>query len=155
EKRNMTIGVCMIDAAMPYKKQLLKDYDIDIEQIDLYAKKLGELIGLRMASVCPEKLLTIATKSKSNNQSEQETEGNIVKIDDDLFVVLSLKEESNKITKYYWLTSLSSDLDLMNNYKSLIGAHVLITYESKEFFDPKLKEYRQFSVIKEISKINK
>jgi hypothetical protein len=68
--------------------------------------------------------------------------GVITKIENDHFVILSIKDEQGKISKYYWLTFIQSNTELSTKYKSLIGKKVNITYTSQDFFDPKLDEYR-------------
>ena len=149
------IGICMIDAAMPYKKRLKKDYDINLDKIDIAAEELGRLIGLKMASVCPEALLKMTQRANKieENDIEQSSRGIVTKVEDDFFVVISSQDESGRITKYYWLTFVESEQDLTNSYETLVGKSVDIVYEALEFFDPRILEYRQFLIIKKITLI--
>jgi hypothetical protein len=155
---NMEMGLCIIDASMPYKKQLLKDYGIDMDLIDQYGEKLGRLVGVKLASVCPNTLVKVTrlTQNKEETQEEvysnvQIVNGRITKIEQDQFVVFSLKDEMNKISKYYWLYGIESDYDLVSKFMDLLNNEVSITFETLEFFDPKIEVYRQFKVIKELS----
>ena len=153
---NLEIGACMIEASMPFKKQLKKDYDIDLDNIETDAGKLGKLIGLKMASFCPDMLMKLTGRSKVDNTAYNASEyimGTIVKIENDPFVVFSLKDETGKITKLYWLTFIESDIELTDNYLSLQGKFVKISYTTDEFFDPKIVQYRQFQIIKSIKLI--
>ena len=150
---SMSAGACMIDASLPYKKQLLKDFQLDLDQIENEGERLGKIIGLKMISVCPEKLIAITKKLKSEEKItpvDEIANGTVVKIEDDLFVILYLKDESGKTSKFFWLTIIHSGIDLMNNYKTLLNQNVKITFQNKEYFDPKIKEYRNFAVIKSI-----
>jgi len=149
------IGICMIDASMPYKKRLKKDYDINLDKIDIAAEELGRLIGLKMASVCPEALLKMTQRANKieENDIEQSSRGIVTKVEDDFFVVISSQDESGRITKYYWLTFVESEQDLTNSYETLVGKSVDIVYEALEFFDPRILEYRQFLIIKKITLI--
>ncbi len=154
EQFNMELGLCMIDASMPYKKQIKKSFDIDLDNISTEGEKLGRLIGMKMATVCPNALIKMSRKAKGQPEStntEQTSTGTVTKIENDFFVVISLKDESGKVTRYYWLTFVESQLDLVNSYSTLIGKSLSISYESSEFFDPKLLEYRQFFIIKSIA----
>jgi len=79
--------------------------------------------------------------------------GKITQIERDVFVVFSVFDNSGKSMKFYWLTSVESNIDLANNYKTLIETDVKIKYITQEFFDPKIGEYRNFNVIEKIEKI--
>ena len=154
EQFNMSLGICMIEASMPYKKQIKKDYDINLDKIETEGAKLGRILGVKMASVCPATLLKMTQKVKGKTvppKVEQTSEGIVTKIENDFFVVLSLKDDLGKITKYYWLTFIDSEVDLASSYSTLMGKSISIDYESQEFFDPKLQEYRQFLIIKKIT----
>ncbi|MGC3943128.1 MAG: hypothetical protein QM762_01090 [Chryseolinea sp.] len=73
------------------------------------------------------------------------------KIENDIFVIFSLKDETGKISRFHWLSFVESQDDLTSSYSSILGKSLRINYESQEFFDPKLSEYRQFSIIKKIT----
>ena len=59
EEFNMKLGLCMLEASMPYKKQLKKEFGIDLDNIDVEGARLGKLIGIRMTTVCPDALSSI------------------------------------------------------------------------------------------------
>ena len=154
---NMKLGVCMIEASMPYKKQIKKTYDIDLDNIDKDGEKLGRLIGVKMATVCPDALVKISQRSVQKTLPVKEdlfSAGTVTKIDNEPFVTFSIKDESGKVTKYYWLTFIDTQYDLANSYSAISGKSVRINYESREFFDPRLLEYRQFLVIKKMEVMN-
>ena len=158
DRFNVELGLCMIQACEPYQKQLKKDYDIDFERIDVEGERLGRIIGLRMASICPTALL--AASERSNGSSEPENasmtfEGKITKVDKEFFIVFSAKDDMGKLQKFYWLTFVESKLDLIGNHETLVGEQVKITYMSQEFFDPKIEEYRPFFIIQKMERINR
>ena len=154
EQFHMELGLCMIDASTPYKKQLKKDYKIDLNKIDTQGEELGRIIGLKMVSVCPDALMSLANKSKENknDHSGNIIEGYITKIEENKFVVFSVREENGKTTKFYWLTFIESNFkyDLTSQYKSLMNEAVQITYLPQEFFDYRIEEYRTFNIIQKI-----
>ena len=154
---NMKLGVCMIEASMPYKKQIKKTYDIDLDFIEKDGEKLGRLIGVKMASICPDALVRVAQRSGKKTLPVKEdliSTGTVTKIDNEPFVIFSIKDDTGKVTKYYWLTFIDTQYDLANSYAAISGKSVRINYESREFFDPRLSEYRQFLVIKKIEVMN-
>jgi hypothetical protein len=157
EEFNLRLGLCMIEASMPYKKQIKKDFDINLDKIETEGAKLGRMLGVKMATVCPDALVKMTQRMKGqapSSKAEQTATGTVTKIENDFFVVLSLKDESGKISKYYWLTFIESAADLTSSYSTLLGKTLHIGYEPREFFDPKLQEYRQFFVIKRIIAMN-
>jgi len=156
---NTALGFCIIDAAMPYKKQLKKDFGIDLDNIDVEGEKLGKTIGLKMVSYCPATLQKITSKaSASKTESPEDTElkitGQIAKIEFDHFVIFSVRDENGKITKYYWLTFIDSNIELTSNYMDMVGRPLEITYRTEDFFDPKIEQYRQFFIITKLNIYN-
>jgi len=153
----MKIGLCMIDAAMPYRKQLKHDYDIDLDKMDAQVgEKLGKLIGIKMAVVCPDGLSRItkrATKNIELDQNEKIIEGVVTKIENANFVVFSLRDDFGKIYKFHWMSFIHSDVELTANYNTLMGKTIKITYNKKDFFDPNILEYRQYNIISKIDSV--
>lgn len=153
EQYTQELGICMIVAAEPYRKQLKKDHNIDFDKIDVDGEKLGKLLGIKMASVCPDLILAVAKKSGNDESAPAESksfEGIITKIENEFFVVLHIKDGSGKTNKFYWLTYVESGIEVAERYDSMVGTSVAVTYRSEEFFDPKIKEYRSFSIIEKL-----
>jgi len=158
EKYTQELGICMIVAAEPYRKQLKKDHDIDFDKIDVDGEKLGKLIGIKMVAVCPDLILAVAKRSGNSESAAVESksfEGIITKIESDFFVVLHIKDESGKTNKFYWLTYVESGVEVADRYDSMVGTSIAVTYRSEEFFDPKIKEYRSFSIIEKLELASK
>lgn len=158
EKYTQELGICMIVAAEPYRKQLKKDHNIDFDKIDVDGEKLGKLIGIKMVAVCPDLILAVAKRSGNSESAAVENksfEGIITKIESDFFVVLHIKDESGKTNKFYWLTYVESAVEVADRYDSMVGTSIAVTYRSEEFFDPKIKEYRSFSIIEKLELASK
>ena len=147
DELHMKLGICMLDAANPYHKQLKAEYGIDLEKNDDSGEKLGKIVGMKMATKCPTALLKLAHRSEEDGNTEKTVRGVITKIESDPFVVFSVKDEQGKTVKFFWFTFIESSADLTSKYKDFIGKTVEITYSNQEFFDPKIEEYRAFSVI--------
>lgn len=158
EKKTLQLGLCLIEAALPYSKQIKKDHKIDLEKLDEHGEQLGQIIALRMMGVCPDALIMISEAASANTPKEEEgeksIEGTISRIEDDYFVTYHVKDNAGKITKFYWLTFIESNRDMITQYKSLTGKKVTIIYKNMEFFDPKIGEYRSYQVISKIEVVN-
>ena len=149
----MELGLCIIEAAEPYKKELMKEHKIDLNKIDTQGEELGRLIGVRMASACPETLLNIAKKGDLVNEdktTEKTYEGQVTAVDDSKFIEFSVKDETGKINKFYWFTFIESGVELSSTYKNLVGKSVEITYITQEFFDARIAEYRPFYIVQKL-----
>jgi hypothetical protein len=146
----MQLGICMIEASRPYEKQIKKDHNINLDALsEEEGVKLGKLVGLKMASLCP-KVLMQASKSVNNGKQvseEFEIKGIVTKVENDCFVVISIKDEFGKISKFYWMTFINSKYNLIDQYDLLTGKTLDIYYKTQEFFDPRIKEYRQFNIM--------
>lgn len=156
EEATMKIGFCMLEFASPYQKKLKKDYGIDFAKIDKDGEKLGQIIGLRMASKCPMSLVAVSNLSKKNplhEGSEIQYTGTIINIEVNLFVLFTVEDENGKKYKFLWLEPIIDGSNIGEDYKNLTSKKVKISYISREFFDPKIDEYRMFNVIQSINEI--
>lgn len=156
---SMKVGLCMIDVASPYKKQLKKDYGIDFNNIETEGEELGRLIGMKMVGFCPEALMRMASKINDEDELELDEPANeqvktytgvITKVEVSQFVVFTVKNSNGKLSKFYWLNFIDSNRELTADYEAFEGGFTIISYESQEFFDPRIGEYRMFNIIKKL-----
>lgn len=154
---NEELGLCMLGEAVKYKEQLLRDHNINMMNIDIEGEELGRLIGLRMISQCPDVMMKMVEMTEDDSEEFEETlyiaEGKIKAISKDEFIVFSLKTEDGRTSKFYWLTFIQSDTDLQNDYEKLKGKKVVIEYDIYEFYDTKLKDYRNYNIIESINTV--
>jgi len=169
EEAQMKLGLCMIEAAYPYKKGLKKEYGINMDKIDTQGEELGKIIGLKAAMKCPDtfmKLVNIvepgsSSSTKSLNATEttessdpklesNQFSGKVSKIDSANFIVFSVRSPEGKTEKFYWITKVSSQTDLTNNYNKFLTKEVNLSYYSQEIFDPRINEYRWVKVLSEL-----
>jgi len=152
EQFNLELGLCIIEASMPYKKELKKDHDIDLENITEDGIRLGELIGIKMAGVCPEEILKMSKGSSPEEYEDMSSFafGTITKVEKEHFVVFSLKDDTGKTIKLHWLYYINSEIDLETDYPNLVGKRVEIYYYESELFDARINEYKTFNIIEEI-----
>jgi hypothetical protein len=163
QMQTIQFGLCMIDAAMPYKKKFKRDFGLDLDKLDESSEQIGSIIAIQMMEICPDFLLDFYDKYYEEEAPPAETEvdytyyavsGTVIGIEKDFFVTFSLKDDAGKINKYYWFSYLESGFNLIEEYNNLIGDTVTIQYDFIELFDPRINEYRQFRVIKSIDLYN-
>ncbi len=159
DKMTFDLGLCMINAAEPYSKQLKKEFGLEINSPDFsQGKELGGILAIRLAARCPEKLKRVVNKVNQNRKDKTKVESEIIEgqltgIDGNIFLEFSLKDETGKVSKFYWLSFIKSDMELTTEYNSLLEKYVRITYRSEEFFDARIGEYRMFNIIQEFEVI--
>jgi hypothetical protein len=153
DQYQMALGFCMLNAASPYKKEIKKDYGINMDKIESEGEELGRIIGMKMAGYCPDVMTKLINmfkdEEKDNTPANLNTiTGIITKVETETFVIMTLQDDSGKSNRLYWLSFIETKSDITNNCNVLIGKHVSIDFEKAEYFDPKIKEYRLYYIIK-------
>jgi hypothetical protein len=134
-------------------KQLEKQKGIKADDMNEGVKKIGEMVGERMVVLCPksiEKITTEMSKESSSSAIAEATSmevGTITAIDKNGFVIFTIKNEEGKSSKFYWLSEVQSDIDLITKFESLLNKQVEANYTLSELFDHKSLEYRVFKVL--------
>lgn len=162
QEATMKMGLCMLAASEPYKKQLKKDHGIDFSKIDRGdGEKLGRIVGMKLATVCPSALMKAVNRvnpelleDEAADAATLTLEGTVTQIETNTFVSFSVKDEDGKTVKFYWTKFVENDMDLINNYEDIQGKLVYIEYENQEMYDARLKEYRNFRVITAIEPLD-
>lgn len=143
-------GVCILKAFGPEDRAaLLKEHGIDLSDPVKNGRRAGEIVGARMAVQCPDDVLAVA--NGVNAARANVVSGEVVKVESDGFVVLTLKDEAGKVTRLYWLGAVSSNKDLPTTYRTLPGSRVEATYQNVDLFDPRIGEYRAFRQLKALT----
>lgn len=152
--REVKFGLCMITASMPYSKELKRDYNIDVSNLDdengKSFEELGEKIGLLMATECSDvfiKLFAENDETSVNSGSVLLLSGTLKKIEKENFVIFHIVGDYNNLTKFYWVSPVESNLDLPKEYNSLLHKKVSISYYPAEIFDVKINDYRNVNII--------
>jgi hypothetical protein len=153
--RSMEIGFCILNAAdAEDKKKFKKDFNLDFNEIDKNGEKIGKLIGMKMAPICPTTMMTLANaqvdKEKTSN-TLQSVFGEVIKIEKEFFVSFMVRESNGNSSKLLWTSPIETNIDMANQYLSLQGKSLQFSFENQNIFDPKIGEYRSFKIIKKIN----
>jgi hypothetical protein len=143
EKLTIEMGLCMMQAADPYSKQLKATYGIDMAKVDKGdGEKLGRLVGLKLASNCSafKDLISVIT---SEDQPSFSLEGTITDFVIEQFVTIVLKDEDGRDQKIIWLDYFKNSEKLLKKGKN---KNVVIDYEERELYNPKYEDYIKYKV---------
>jgi hypothetical protein len=148
------LGVCMLKAAMPFSKEIKKDYNIDptADMMDsAKMEQLGIKMGILMAEECQEEFLKMAQFSDEEASVSESSEllinGTVSKIEKENFIIFHVIGENKMLNKLYWISSVDSNLDLPKEYQTLMNKKVNISYFTMEIFDPKINDYKTLNII--------
>lgn len=129
QEMNVQFGLCAFKNANAYKKELKRDYNIDLVADISNDKKMtdfGVQVGMLMLNDCPEVLIAMSKDSEETEAVSDESSylllsGTVKKIEKDNFVVFHVIGENNNLTKFYWISNIESNLDLPAEYNSLVN----------------------------------
>jgi hypothetical protein len=153
--RNMEVGFCILNAANEDDKRKLKaEFNLDFNEIDKNGEKIGAFIGMRMAPICPGTIMALANASEEKTKTAPVStmiSGEVTKIEKDFFVSFTIRDNTGKSNKLFWISPVETSIDLVSQYTNLLGKSFQFSFENQEIFDPKIGEYRPFKVIKKIT----
>lgn len=125
---------------------------------DSLAEKLGEEVGLKMITECPDTF-----KKLVNAYLEDKTEeapapvfnpsllGKVMEIRKGDFIVLALMDSSKRTHNFIFLMPFEgADLLISNSIKK--NDQVEVKYFEEEFYDPVLKDYKYYKVLQSLVK---
>ena len=149
----MHAGVCMIRAVVPFKEQLRADHGVDLDNPRKDSERLGALVGARMTQHCPALMVRLARAAAPGDAGqtvELTVEGTVTRVEKEPFVILTVQDGDGRTVKLWWLQSVPSGIDFVNTYESLAGRRLKVSYQPRDFFDPRISDYRKFNVISRI-----
>jgi hypothetical protein len=157
QKMQMELGLCIISSFSNHEKEVTAKYG-NVMEADGAMEKLGGDVGMKMAGICPDVLMSLAEMGMSEIDStevEQEhstVEGRIVEIKPEQFLTVVIKDNSGRNHTMLMLTFFE-DSNLLIENKLKKNDKVSVDYWEQEFYDVKAKDFRYYKVIQGIKKI--
>lgn len=154
ETLQMELGLCIMTSFSNHESQVKEKYgDILSEKGDM--QKLGEDIGWKMAAVCPDVVMAMASTGFLEEDAEQENsilEGQFIQIKIEQFTSLLLKDSTGR-THTFLLLNFCEGSNLITENLLKKNDKIAIEYFENEFFDPKAKDFRNYKIIQGLKKI--
>ena len=144
---------CIMSAAAPYLEEIAKDEGISMDSLDSDGgEKLGQKIGIKLATSCPAFLEMYAQYGQNEEESsvvKGTVKGTITLVDPSSGnFTLTIKDDAGKLTKLTWLTYFEGADDYKANPLLLKGKKAEITWVQVELYSVKQKD---FIVVKEVT----
>ncbi|EDP95922.1 hypothetical protein U8527_13550 [Kordia algicida OT-1] len=157
------LGLCMMSSYGKYKKRLDKFMIVSLDD-SASLEKLGQEIGFKMLEICPDTFMVFAkdlVQEELDNENSQPVVsdnttmvfGEIVKLTKEQFNIVTFKANNKRTYKLLWMEYFEGQ-ELLDDVKQLKNQRVKVSYENKEMYDPKLKDYRTYKVLRKIEAVN-
>ena len=157
EERNMRMGVCMLQEAGPYSKELKKKYKFDLNRFDEQGEEFGRLVGMRMAAHCPDVLADIVAMSEAEEEAPELPPVNIKKVHGTVqetkpstFLTIVVRVENGSTYEFLLLDHVQNAEQIYTDPAKAKGFVAEWAYEEREFFDPYSRTYRTQRVLRGI-----
>ncbi len=143
EQIQMEFSLCIMTSMGNHQAELEK---MDLDLPDQAAiTRLGEQIGLKMATKCPALLMKMGAMQTEQAQKQMKTvsemEGAIKRIEGEEFSFIVLADDQGREHRFLWLRYFPGSEKLINDMDGALGKKVKIQYSSMECFSPKIKDY--------------
>ncbi len=150
EKIQMELSLCFMQELGSLDDAKLKALDADMtDQSSMM--KLGQKIGMRMVSICPDVMMKMAqTQTQTQVKSAGQASGTIKGITGNELSYIQLDDGTGDVNSFLWLSKVEGADAFLSNPQGMIGKKVKITFESMEIYSPKTKGYNNKKVITKI-----
>ena len=147
-------GLCIIQSYTNNKEEADKHLDIAFTDSNSM-RQLGEQVGVKMLSHCPDYVMALAKDTKTTNQvvTNEITDitGVVFNVEkSNMFVIVEIKDDLKRSYKLLWLEYFEGE-NVLRDLNKINKTKVKISYEDTEMYDPKINEYRNFKIIKKLS----
>jgi hypothetical protein len=155
-KLQMELGMCIISSFSNHEKDLTAKYG-NVMETDGAMEKLGRDVGIKMASVCPDVLMSLAEtglddEEASTAQEFTTLEGQVVELKSEQFLTLVVKDNSGR-THSLLLFNFFEGSNLLTENKLKKNDKVSVDYWEEEFYDAKAKDFRYYKVMQGLKKL--
>jgi hypothetical protein len=158
---NMELGFCIMESLGKHKGEYEDKINVDLNDPSSF-QKLGEQIGFKMAAICPQTLMKVATVQQGAaaapapgaSQPVSELAGTMKGLQGDDFQYVVVTEDSGREHKFLWLRYFKGSEKLIEDPKSLMGKKVKVTFATIESYSAKLKDYTNRKEIKGLEVMN-
>jgi len=151
----MELGICIMSSVAAHENEITEKYG-NVLEADGAMEKLGRDVGLKMATSCPDVLMTIANSGIGEDEVVEEkaltVEGKVVEIKSEQFLTVVIKDNSGRSHSMLILTFFE-DSNLLTENKLKKNDKVSVEYWEQEFYDAKAMDFRYYKVIQGIKKI--
>lgn len=161
------LGLCILPLGGKYKKELKRDYGLDMSKVDDF-QKLGEIVGERLGERC-ERFLSLIMMEMSKEDSEMmdmvqeeyangadtfEAEfpsitGEVQSYDESGIPMIKITDKDGETVELHAVLAFQG-LGIFKLGKELTGKNIKAHYTDVEAYDAKSKSFKKINILKSI-----
>jgi len=152
EITDMQLGLCIVKSYNAKKSKLPKDKQVSLSDSEGFEAIAGE-IGLKMVETCPEFIMDLADETATDVTvvPKQSISVSVLDIKSEQFVTFTVKDANGRqhallLLEYFAAASLFTEGKIKK------GDKITVSYKEVELFDPKMKEFRYYKVLTDLTK---
>ena len=153
----MELGFCIIEASISFESEIRNEFGINIYDMnEQTGEEFGKIIGVKMVISCPETAMKFYNYLNDSGELKEHKNkyfiGKVTDIDKNKFIEFTVTNDEGKKMRFLWMEFFESDINIEKGHDILFNKIVQIGYKEKEFFDPRINEYKIFNIITSLSK---
>jgi len=165
EDIEVQLGLCLINSYGKFRERIDKYMSVSFDDPDSM-ELFGQEIGMKMIVLCPDTFMAFAkdmieeevdnfrpSKRSTSASAVTVVSGEVTKLTRDQFNVVSFRDSNKRTHKFLWMEYFDGQ-ELLYDMRDLRRKQLEVSYESKEMYDPKLKDYRTYKVLRKIEVVN-
>lgn len=153
EVTDMQLGLCIVKSYNAKKSQLPAEKQVSLSDSEAFEAIAAE-IGVKMVETCPELIMAMADEYSDAPEATVVRHSMNLEVSDvksEQFVTIVGKDDNSRqhsllMLEYFGTASLFTDGKIKK------GDKVTIAYKEVELYDPKMKEFRYYKVITDLTK---
>jgi hypothetical protein len=147
EDLQMQLSLCLMEAVGNNQAAFEKEYGTLDPSNQEALQQMGQDIGMRMVTKCPQYMMKLASQAPGQQQMapapskvQAKLAGTIKSVEGDEVGVVTIAEASGRTHRLLWLDFFSGS-DKLQDTKQAVGKKVTVQYEEIEAYSPKAQEY--------------
>ena len=158
EEIQMELGLCIVQGLSSDMEKYQDELGVDITDQESM-QKIGEKIGFRMATKCPEVLMLMMATQDTKLQTETTTTttqsnqlvGKVASVEGGEFTYLILNTEDGSTHKLLWFGNIALSTEFEEDPSKLVNKEVTVSFDHTETYSFDKKGYVTRKIIKSLS----
>lgn len=150
----MQLGLCMVKSYTANKSKFPPEMQVALTDSEKF-ENVAAQVGIKMVEICPDVIMAFAESDDASEEVEEEADiivsGQVTEIRTEQFITVEMKDDKGK--KYSMLMMFFFDTaSVLTEGKLKKGDKVTASYTEIELYDPKMKEFRTYKILTDLSK---
>jgi hypothetical protein len=149
------LGSCMMTSYSVYREKMSPNDRAEYGDSQ-GMRKLGENIGIKMLTHCPELIIALGSSTDDKESTVEDLatvlEGEFLEIKTSDFISITMKDLTGRIHSLLLLNHFVN-AELITDKVLKKNETITVSYKDHEFYDPKSKDFKYYKVLYSLTKI--